>query len=141
MNGCWAAQYSSINEIRAFTKKEGRALNRDIKELGLGKVDWQNRKRPEYVSDFLIVSEDSIPVYIEGVNMLGGAKKGKLNGLGIYHLLGNVAEMTATKGLAKGGSWMHPPEECNKDDWQFYECPSEWLRIQKYCRGLYISQR
>jgi len=33
------------------------------------------------------------------------------NGMGLYDVVGNVAEMTLEKGKACGGSWNHPPEE------------------------------
>jgi hypothetical protein len=33
------------------------------------------------------------------------------NGMGLYDVVGNVAEMTAEKGKATGGSWNHSPEE------------------------------
>lgn len=33
------------------------------------------------------------------------------NDIGLYDVVGNVAEMTAEKGKACGGSWNHPPEE------------------------------
>jgi formylglycine-generating enzyme required for sulfatase activity len=46
---------------------------------------------------------------------------------GIYNLLGNVAEMTATPGLAKGGSFLHPPAECTINSEQFYSRPQVWL--------------
>ncbi|MDA3866713.1 MAG: SUMF1/EgtB/PvdO family nonheme iron enzyme [Salinivirgaceae bacterium] len=33
------------------------------------------------------------------------------NALGVYNILGNAAEMTATKGIAKGAAWTHKADE------------------------------
>ncbi|WP_338762988.1 SUMF1/EgtB/PvdO family nonheme iron enzyme [Bernardetia sp. ABR2-2B] len=46
---------------------------------------------------------------------------------GIYNIFGNVAEMTATKGIAKGGSFVHTLEECAADRVQKYDAPKAWL--------------
>ena len=49
-------------------------------------------------------------------------------------LLGNVAEMTATEGVAFGGSWVHPLAECHLDSIQTYEGPKNWLGFRNMCR-------
>ena len=49
------------------------------------------------------------------------------NKLGIYNLIGNVAEMTSIKGIAKGGSWKHTEDEISVDkDFEYTESTS-WL--------------
>ncbi|MDH5598302.1 MAG: formylglycine-generating enzyme family protein [Cyclobacteriaceae bacterium] len=49
------------------------------------------------------------------------------NGYGLYNMIGNVAEMTMTKGLAKGGSFRSKLNDFNiKTDFQ-YSYPTEWL--------------
>jgi formylglycine-generating enzyme required for sulfatase activity len=46
------------------------------------------------------------------------------NDFGLYGMIGNVAEMTATKGLAKGGSWEDIPSECTLQSQKKYTNPS-----------------
>lgn len=46
---------------------------------------------------------------------------------GICYLFGNVAEMTAEKGVAKGGSWNHGPSLAGPSSQQTYNRPSTWL--------------
>lgn len=49
------------------------------------------------------------------------------NNYGLYNLLGNVAEMVAEKGIAKGGSFVHTLEECKISNNQHYTKPERWL--------------
>lgn len=46
---------------------------------------------------------------------------------GMHNMAGNVAEMLAEKGLAKGGSWNHLPDDCRLESVQSYEKPASWL--------------
>lgn len=46
------------------------------------------------------------------------------NNFGLYNMSGNVAEMTVTKGLAKGGSWKDTPENCKISAKQTYTKPN-----------------
>lgn len=55
------------------------------------------------------------------------------NGLGIYQMIGNVAEMTATKGIAKGGSWRNRKEVCKIRRHQRYYAPDNWLGFRCVC--------
>lgn len=55
------------------------------------------------------------------------------NGLGIYQMIGNVAEMTATKGIAKGGSWRHRKGACKIRKLQRYFAPDNWLGFRAVC--------
>lgn len=45
------------------------------------------------------------------------------NKLGLYNTLGNVSEMTSTKGTALGGSWFDLFEDCTFDKKQQYSTP------------------
>lgn len=49
------------------------------------------------------------------------------NNEGVYGLRGNVAEMTATKGIAMGGSFRHYAYEASPDHQQLYTKPEDWL--------------
>ncbi|MFK7949428.1 MAG: formylglycine-generating enzyme family protein [Saprospiraceae bacterium] len=46
------------------------------------------------------------------------------NDFGLYNMCGNVAEMIATKGVAKGGSWNDKPENSEVTSKQNYTSPS-----------------
>lgn len=49
------------------------------------------------------------------------------NTYSIYNTIGNVAEMVAEKGIAKGGSFAHTLEECRIINNQHYIKPERWL--------------
>jgi formylglycine-generating enzyme required for sulfatase activity len=54
--------------------------------------------------------------------------------LGLYNLRGNAAEMTATKGVAKGGSYKEPAAECAQGWSQPYDKPEPWLGFRCIAR-------
>lgn len=49
------------------------------------------------------------------------------NAAGCYNLIGNVAEMTNIKGIAKGGSWINNPSEIVIEKEITYTKPTAWL--------------
>lgn len=49
------------------------------------------------------------------------------NCFGAMDLQGNAAEMTSEKGIAKGGSYIHPASECLPEAVQNYTEPQPWL--------------
>ena len=55
------------------------------------------------------------------------------NTYGIYNILGNVAEMIAEKGIAKGGSWKNSMEEVSVEKDFTYEGPTDWLGFRCVC--------
>ncbi len=55
------------------------------------------------------------------------------NGFGAYQMIGNVAEITAEKGIAKGGSFMHDLAQCAIDSSISYERPAHWLGFRCVC--------
>jgi formylglycine-generating enzyme required for sulfatase activity len=55
------------------------------------------------------------------------------NALGVYNVFGNVAEMVAEKGIAKGGGWIHSEESVTlKNDFKF-ENPTDWIGFRCVC--------
>ena len=44
-----------------------------------------------------------------------------------YNMIGNVAEMISEKGVAKGGSFIHPLDSCKVSINQYYSKPEMWL--------------
>jgi formylglycine-generating enzyme required for sulfatase activity len=55
------------------------------------------------------------------------------NDLGLYNMIGNVAEMTSEKGIAKGGSWAHDLEGSRIDRFLNYKRPEAWLGFRCVC--------
>jgi len=49
------------------------------------------------------------------------------NALGLFNLQGNVAEMTAMKGKAVGGSYTHLVRDCQPESTNTYTASTEWL--------------
>ncbi|MDX2301209.1 MAG: SUMF1/EgtB/PvdO family nonheme iron enzyme [Microscillaceae bacterium] len=55
------------------------------------------------------------------------------NTYGLYNMIGNVAEMVADKGIAKGGSWTDKLEDCAIDKQKTYTAPTAWLGFRCVC--------
>lgn len=55
---------------------------------------------------------------------------GPTNTLELANTIGNVAEMTAGPGIAKGGSFMHTMEDSQISDQQAYYGPAPWLGVR-----------
>lgn len=56
------------------------------------------------------------------------------NKLGLYNVFGNVAELTAKKGVAKGGGWQHLEEQCYTEAGFAYSDPENWLGFRCVCK-------
>jgi hypothetical protein len=50
--------------------------------------------------------------------------------LGLYNCMGNAAEMSNTKGIAKGGSYLNKAEDCQAAAQIKYDAPQKWLGIR-----------
>lgn len=55
------------------------------------------------------------------------------NELGIYNMIGNLAEMVEEEGIAKGGSWYHSYEEAMPSNDLRYEGETPWLGFRCIC--------
>jgi len=55
------------------------------------------------------------------------------NSLGLYQMIGNVAEMLLEEGVAKGGSWFHYPDESIVQHKIYYSKPEPWLGFRCVC--------
>lgn len=64
---------------------------------------------------------------LDGFTYTGPVKSYRPTDGGFYDLIGNVAEMVAEPGLAKGGSWDHTITECFIDNHISYSRPSPRL--------------
>lgn len=59
------------------------------------------------------------------------------NDFGIYNMIGNVGEMVAEQGVAKGGSWEHSLAESQISNDLSYEKPARWLGFRNVCEYQY----
>lgn len=55
------------------------------------------------------------------------------NYLGLYNMVGNVAEMVNEKGICKGGGWRMMPEDCRVGKDKVYAKPTSWLGFRCIC--------
>lgn len=55
------------------------------------------------------------------------------NSKGIYQLQGNVSEMIADEGIAKGGNFTWPADSARVNQKHFYTKPQEWLGFRCVC--------
>lgn len=55
------------------------------------------------------------------------------NFIGLYNMLGNVAEMVQEKGICKGGGWRNRLEECRVGKDQEYTKANAWLGFRCVC--------
>lgn len=55
------------------------------------------------------------------------------NFIGLYNMLGNVAEMVSEKGICKGGGWRNRLEECRAGKDLEYTKASAWLGFRCVC--------
>jgi len=94
-----------------------------------GKLPWYGEKgyntELEYMCNikFTVIDEKGSGPHYSADNALFMTSAGNYpsNSLGLYDIIGNVAEMTFEKGKAKGGSWNSFISECYIDQTQKYE--------------------
>ncbi len=55
------------------------------------------------------------------------------NEYGMYHLIGNVAEMVEERGIAKGGSWAHQFDDMVYSMDYIYKAPGAWIGFRCVC--------
>ncbi|MFC5271107.1 formylglycine-generating enzyme family protein [Adhaeribacter terreus] len=55
------------------------------------------------------------------------------NDFGIYNMIGNVAEMVAEEGIAKGGSWLEPLTNSKITDRKLYDKPAADIGFRCVC--------
>ncbi|MEZ5008507.1 MAG: SUMF1/EgtB/PvdO family nonheme iron enzyme [Chitinophagales bacterium] len=51
----------------------------------------------------------------------------------LIHTIGNVSEMTLTKGISKGGSWKNKLENCTITNEFIYTKPTNWIGFRNVC--------
>ncbi len=111
------------------------------------KEEWEYAAGAETNSKYgfeKMQSKDNSPNFnIKETYMLGYFKPGvdilvpviykKPNSYGLFNTIGNVAEMTAEKGISKGGGWINSIADCEISDSVKFESPSSWLGFRCVC--------
>jgi formylglycine-generating enzyme required for sulfatase activity len=70
--------------------------------------------------------------------LTGDVNSFKPNKFDLYNTIGNIAEMTTSEGVAKGGSWYHPLEMANINNNILYKKPRNWLGFRCVCRWEFL---
>jgi hypothetical protein len=76
-----------------------------------------------YLSNFRVDSSRCGTPFGDGFGFTGPVTSYFANDIGLYDMVGNVAEMISEKGKACGGSWNHPPEESTITSVMTYDKP------------------
>ncbi|AYB35619.1 hypothetical protein D4L85_19235 [Chryseolinea soli] len=72
----------------------------------------------------------------DGFWLMGPVKSYFPNDIGLYDVVGNVAEMTNEEGKACGGSWNHPPEESTIKSINAYQGPGDDIGFRVFMEVL-----
>jgi formylglycine-generating enzyme required for sulfatase activity len=75
----------------------------------------------------------------EGYMITAPVKSYLVDPSGFYNLTGNVAEMVAEYGVAKGGSWYHRSDDCKIESVNTYEKPMSWLGFRIVVEAMDIA--
>lgn len=98
-----------------------------------GKAYQKAAKRQEGAQVFnTLESKVRVPALLPGngdevFKMTTTVQAGLRNDLGIFQMIGNVAEMTATAGIAKGGSYLTALDQCRISQRQPYTRPTHFI--------------
>ncbi|MFK7907810.1 MAG: SUMF1/EgtB/PvdO family nonheme iron enzyme, partial [Chitinophagales bacterium] len=96
--------------------------------------EWKKASKKDIQMFFVEEEGYEEPLHSYGVKEpFTNAKEGFSNKLGMLHTIGNVAEMTAEKGTAKGGSWSHSLKESRVEANIPYNKPEKWLGFRCLC--------
>ncbi len=95
-------------------------IEQDLKQTEVHDLPINVKRTLPYILQF------RTPAYVYG---------GWPNDYGAYHVLGNVAEMVAEKGIAKGGSWKDELSDSEITDRQLYTSPSDKVGFRCVCEA------
>ncbi|AHM62171.1 hypothetical protein D770_19600 [Flammeovirgaceae bacterium 311] len=119
---------------KKYLKKGGNSLNPEqaYKQLDEPRPSFSRFKKDivgARIPQFQVVAELPYDFYL-APEFPKAVSDGPSNKAGMVHMIGNVAEMTATPGIAKGGSFMHKLEDSAITEKQAYENAAPWLGVR-----------
>ncbi len=124
--------YSHIKDTMSITLKQFKNIYNDFKKRKQEAVFNVLHKFPLGIK---YGTNGPIPIY-EKSNKTESASTNrqlKSNKFGATDMVGNVSEMVAEKGIAKGGSWAHALENSQIIQRQYYKKPEAWLGFRCIC--------
>ncbi|WP_089358011.1 formylglycine-generating enzyme family protein [Ekhidna lutea] len=111
----------SENTVTAYYGEKNKKQNFSLNEHKVsypwyGEWEFRNtvmNNKGCYLANVKVSDEKTCPAEINGDGFEITSPVGTYfsNGMGLYDVIGNVAEMTDINGIAMGGSWNHLPEE------------------------------
>lgn len=113
---------SGIYKTKQVIEKDIRAFNQQKPVLPTIRYQWT-------APDFLTLRT---PDYVYGLSP---------SPIGLYHILGNVAEMVQEKGIAKGGSYRDPLEACTIKARNTYSGPAPHVGFRCVAQIVYPNKR
>jgi hypothetical protein len=119
---------------KKYLKKGGNSLNPEqaYKQLDEPRPSFSSFKKDivkARIPEFQVVAELPYDFYL-APEFPKAITDGPSNKQGIVNMIGNVAEMTARQGIAKGGSFMHKLEDSKISEKQAYEEAAPWLGVR-----------
>ncbi|MEM9329532.1 MAG: SUMF1/EgtB/PvdO family nonheme iron enzyme, partial [Bacteroidota bacterium] len=117
----WTFEENTVLAHEQQNKKETRSYKMSEQEVSYPWAlwDWQRRnsitnKHTCYLANVGAPEEITCPAGIKGDGWTLTSPVGTYfaNGMGLFDVVGNLAEMIDEEGKAMGGSWRQPPEEC-----------------------------
>lgn len=104
-----------------FYNYRNRALNN--KGCSLGNFKWPDDQKP---------CQPAKMTSVDGFALMAGVKSYFPNDIGLYDMVGNVAEILKEEGNAAGGSWNHSPEESTVQSILEYKKPSSEIGFRVF---------
>ncbi|WP_224999649.1 SUMF1/EgtB/PvdO family nonheme iron enzyme [Cesiribacter sp. SM1] len=119
---------------KRYLKKGGNSLNPEqaYKQLDEPRPSFSSFRKDivkARIPQFQVVAELPYDFYL-APEYPKAITDGPSNKQGMINMIGNVAEMTATPGIAKGGSFMHKLEDSKISEKQAYEQATPWLGVR-----------
>ena len=116
---------------RLLTKKEWEAIasgNLSVEKFPFGYDGTYRKWKGKYWKIFnCLYKSETVKLDKQKTYYTAPTKSFFKNSSGIYNMIGNVAEMVAEKGIAKGGSFLHSLDSCKIVFDQYYTGPADWL--------------
>jgi len=85
---------------------------------------------------------DSIPYFVTLTDLMPRKNyEGTPNALGVFHTIGNVAEMVANENVVMGGSWLHTFEKVNQAEGDYWDGKKaqSWIGFRCVCEVTIIG--